>query len=146
MTSRLFLSALATIALLAGCDKPAATPAATQNQPPTEPQIAKSPSPRGTNVRYALFLNRMRATDLQDPLIERAMITEQNEIGVVLARSIEADKVADTMRTIVEKMAAEFPGEALTVHAYLASDPARSVGVAKLDSQTREVVYTPDGK
>jgi len=45
------------------------------------------------------------------------------------------------MIKIEEKMAAEFPGQDLTVIAYTPSSPPLKVGTAHLDSRTKEMNY-----
>ena len=93
--------------------------------------------------RQADFLNRIRQADPQHQTIERAMLNEQNELGLILDRSVEMDKVPDLMRTILGQMAREFPGQDLTVLAYTPSNPPQKIGTAKLNAQTRDMTYTP---
>ena len=45
--------------------------------------------------------------------IDRAMLNEQNELGLILDRTVEMDRVPDLMRSILTQMAREFPGQGL---------------------------------
>src|SRR5438874_1981501 len=93
--------------------------------------------------RQADFLNRIRAADPQHQTIDRAMLNDQNELGLILDRTVEMDRVPDLMRSILTQMAREFPGEDLTVLAYTPSNPPHKIGTARLNAQTRDMSYTP---
>ena len=82
--------------------------------------------------RQADFLNRIRAADPDHHTIDRAMLNEQNELGLILDRTVEMDKVPELMRTILGQMAREFPGQDLTVLAYAPSNPPHKIGTARL--------------
>ncbi len=90
------------------------------------------------------FLNRIRTADPQGRTIERAMLNEQNELGLILDRSVEMDKISALMRAMLTQMAGEFPGEDLTVLAYTPSNPPRKIGTARLNARTRDMTYTPE--
>ena len=62
----------------------------------------------------------------------------------MLDRTVEMDKIPALMRTMLTKMAGEFPGEDLTVLAYTPSDPPRKIGTARLNARTRDMTYTPE--
>jgi len=94
--------------------------------------------------RQAEFLNRIRGADPQQRTIDRALLNEQNELGLVLDRSVEMDKIPDLMRSILTEMAREFPGQDLTVLAYTPSNPPRKIGAARLNAQTRDMSYDPE--
>ena len=121
---------------LASCD--VAPPAATKA--PT----AESGSSRETTQRQAEFLNRIRAADPEQRTIERALLNEQNELGLILDRTVPMDKIPDLMRSMLTEMAREFPGQNLTVLAYAPSEPPRKIGTARLNAQTRDMTYTPE--
>lgn len=93
--------------------------------------------------RQADFLNRIREADPEHRTIDRAMLNQQNELGLILDRTVEMDKVPELMRTVLSQMAREFPGQDLTVLAYTPSNPPQKIGTAKLDTQTRNMRYTP---
>jgi len=90
------------------------------------------------------FLNRIHEADPQGRTIERALLNEQNELGLVLDRTVEMDKIPALMRTMLGQMAGEFPGQDLIVIAYTPSNPPRKVGTARLDARTRDMTYTPE--
>ncbi len=94
--------------------------------------------------RQADFLNRIRAADPQERTIDRALLNEQNELGLILNRSVEMDKIPALMRSILTEMAHEFPGQDLTVIAYTPSAPPRKIGTARLNAQSRDMSYTPE--
>ena len=97
-----------------------------------------------TGVRQAAFLNRIRESDPNGRTIDRALLNERNELGLVLDRSVEMDKIPALMRLMLSKMATEFPGEDLTVLAYTPSNPPRKIGTARLNARTRDMSYTPE--
>ena len=126
--------------MLRGCDEPASSPPVSENnrQAPTSTVAASN-----LKQRQAEFLNRIRAADPEHRTIDRAMLNEQNELGLILDRTVEMDRVPDLMRSILTQMAREFPREDLTIIAYTPSNPPHNVGTARLNAQTREMSYTP---
>jgi hypothetical protein len=90
------------------------------------------------------FLRRLGAADPQHQRIERAVFNEQNELGLILNRSVELDKIPALMRTVLIQMARAFPGQDLTVLAYAPSNPPRKIGTARLNARTRDMTYTPE--
>jgi hypothetical protein len=94
--------------------------------------------------RQIVFLNRIRDADPQKQIIDHAMLNEQNELGLILDRSVEMNRIPDLMRTMLTQMASEFPGQDLTVIAYTPSNPPLKVGTAHLDSRTKEMNYLPE--
>ena len=90
------------------------------------------------------FLNRIRQADRDKVTIDRALLNEHNELGLVLDRRVEMAKIPDLMRSILTEMAREFPGEDVIVIAYAPSTPPRKIGTARLNAQTREMNYTPE--
>jgi hypothetical protein len=130
---------LGTLAL-GGCDQPVSTPPSSQENQlsSTQPVVASD-----SQKRKADFLNRIRAADPERRTIDRAMLNAQNELGLILDRSVEMDRVPDLMRSILAQMAREFPGQDLTILAYTPSNPPHKIGTAHLNSQTREMTYTP---
>jgi len=94
--------------------------------------------------RQAAFLNRLREADPEKRTIDRAILNANNELGLILDRRVEMEKIPGLMKTILTQMAGEFPGQDLTVLAYTPSDPPRKVGTARLNAQTRDMTYTPE--
>jgi len=129
-----------TLALLSNCDQPVSSPPLTQEnqQSPTKAVAGQS-----ARERQADFLNRIRAADPEHRTIERAMLNERNELGLILDRSVEMDRVPELMRSILGQMAREFPDQDLTVLSYTPSNPPHKIGTAHLNAQTREMTYTP---
>ena len=119
--------------------EPAASPPQAEqsraNQPSTGPEFKQ---------RQIAFLNRIRDADPQQRVIDRAMLNEQNELGLILDRGVEMNRIPDLMRTFLTQMAAEFPEQDLTVIAYTPSSPPLKVGTAHLDSRTKEMNYLPE--
>ena len=131
---------LGCLLLLASCDAspPASAPLTEQDraaQPPESTQDLKQ--------RQMAFLNRIREADPQQRTIDRALINEQNELGLILDRSVEMQKIPDLMRTMLEQMGREFPNQDLTVLAYAPSNPPQKIGTAHLDARTRAMTYVP---
>src|SRR4026208_1124385 len=119
--------------------EPAVSPPQAQqsigSQPITGPEFKQ---------RQIAFLNRIRDADPQQKVIDRAMLNEQNELGLILDRNVEMNRIPDLMRTFLTQMASEFPEQDLTVIAYSPSNPPLKVGTAHLDSRTKEMNYLPE--
>jgi len=94
--------------------------------------------------RQVEFLNRIRKADPQHQTIERALFNQQNELGLILNRSVEMDKIPALMRLMLAQMARAFPGQDLTILAYAPSNPPRKIGTARLNARTRDMTYTPE--
>lgn len=136
--------ALAATLVVAGCDSPPPSVL-----PPAVPSVERSRAAQPDNQRdfkdrQMAFLNRLRQADPQARTIERALLNEQNELGLILDRTVEMDKISALMRTMLTEMAREFPGEDLTVIAYTPSTTPRKIGTARLDVRTRDMTYTPE--
>jgi hypothetical protein len=93
--------------------------------------------------RQIAFLHRIRQADPRYHTIEKAIINEQNELGVILNRHVEMEAVRPRMRTLLTQMAKEFPRQNLTVIAYAPSEPPLKIGTARLNARTRQMTYTP---
>ncbi|MGI8604427.1 MAG: hypothetical protein ACR2OZ_15740 [Verrucomicrobiales bacterium] len=130
---------IAVLGALAGCDAPPPGISGEGHSHATEPVHAKD-----VKQRQMAFLNRIREADPQARTIDRALLNDGNELGLVLDRTVEMDKIPALMRTMLTKMASEFPGEDLTVLAYTPSNPPRKIGTARLNARTRDMTYTPE--
>lgn len=129
--------AIVVTSVLTGCDAPV-SPGPTAEQS----SVLRNNNPE-LKQRQADFLNRIRQADPAHQTIERALLNEQNELGLILGRTVEMDKIPDLMRTILTQMAREFPGQDLTVLAYAPSSPPRKIGTAHLNAGTHDMSYTP---
>jgi len=129
-------------ALLAACDAPAPAPPAVL--PGVAPASTQTGGASDLKQRQIAFLNRIRDADPQQRTIDRALLNEQNELGLILDRSVEMDKISALMRTMLAQMAKEFPGEDLVVMAYTPSNPPRKIGTARLDARSRDMTYTAE--
>ena len=125
---------------LAGCERP--VPVASGPSVPPAPGTMTAGG--GDRAGQAAFLNEIRQADPNFQTIERALLNEQNELGLILDRSVELEKIPALMKLMLTKMAAQFPGQDLTVVAYTPSTPPRKVGTARLNARTRDMTYTPE--
>jgi hypothetical protein len=123
--------------ILAGCDEQALSSG--KSNPP-----ASKAGAGNLQQRRMMFLNRIRDADPDGRTIDRALLNEQNELGLVLDRRVEMERIPDLMRTMLTQMSHEFPGEDLAVLAYAPSNPPRKIGTARLDARTRDMTYTPE--
>ena len=129
--------------LLASCDTRQSI--SSTNAPPVEQnRVPRSDARQDFKQQQLAFLNRIREADPQQRTIERAMLNEQNELGLILDGDVGMDRIPDLMRIMLTEMAREFPGRDLTVLAYTPSDPPRKIGTAHLDARTREMSYVPE--
>ncbi len=129
------------MAFLAGCD--AGTPKRTAPEQNRPQETASMPS-SDLRQRQLAFLDRIRGADPQGRTIDRALLNEQNELGLILDRTVEMKDIPALMKTMLTQMAAEFPGEDLTVIAYTPSNPPRKIGTAHVNAKTRDMTYTPE--
>lgn len=88
------------------------------------------------------YLDRIRQRDPFSSSIERTLLTEQNEAGLVLSSSVSADKVPAVMRQVMEEMAQKFPQQDVTLTVFASAKPPRKIGTAHLNGQTGETTYT----
>jgi hypothetical protein len=93
--------------------------------------------------REAAFFNEIRLSDPSYRTIEKALLNEKNELGLILSPSVSMDSIPVLLRSILVKMAKEFPDQDLTVVAYGPSNPPLEIGTARFDARTRETSYTP---
>ncbi|MDB6028739.1 MAG: hypothetical protein JWM68_4962 [Verrucomicrobiales bacterium] len=91
--------------------------------------------------RQLEFVNRIRDDDPQFRTIQRAVMNEQNELGLVLGRKVEMEFIPTLMRSMLTQMAREFPGQDLTVVAYAPSNPPVKMGSAHLNANTGEMTF-----
>lgn len=145
------LLALLTFVGLAACGPAAPPPTQRQAAPPENetravnpPPIHSGDAPGSQRQRQAEFLNRLRAADPQFKTIDKAVLNDQNELGLILDRSVDLDSIPALMRTMLAQMAKEFPGQDLNVSAYAPSNPPMKIGTAHLDARTREMSYTKE--
>ena len=92
--------------------------------------------------RQAEFLNRLRSADPQFKTIDKAVLNQQNELGLILDRSVSLDSIPALMKTMLGQMAREFPGQNLEVTAYAPSNPPMKIGTGQLDARTGNMTYT----
>ena len=142
MHARLFslIGQIGALTVLSGCDVSVSTPPVSQDEQRSSQRRIETDN---LKERQADFLNRIREADPQYRTIDRAVLNGKNELGLILDRSVEMDKVPDLMRTVLTQMAREFPGKDLTVIAYTPSNPPHKIGTARLNAQTRDLSYTP---
>jgi hypothetical protein len=133
---------VAALLCLAACDAPSSSPTAAS--PAEDNRSAQRANVPEQTQRQMAFLNRIRQADPGETTIDRALLNEQNELGLVLDRSVAMDKIPTLMRTVMTEMAREFPDQDLTVIAYAPSNPPRKIGTAHLNAQTRDMIYTPE--
>jgi hypothetical protein len=88
------------------------------------------------------FLYEIRQADPQYQTIQRAVMNDQDELGIVLSRNVAMDDIPKLMKSLLKRMASEFPGQNLTIVSYAPSDPPMKIGTARLDADTREMTYT----
>ncbi len=118
---------------LAACD---ATPPAVQAP-------SASVAAGDLQSRKMAFLHRIREADPASRTIERALMNDDGELGVILDKSVQLDDIPPLMKSLLTQMAADFPNEDLTVIAYTPSAPPLKLGTAHLDARSREMTYQP---
>jgi hypothetical protein len=135
------ICSLGIVLLCAGWDPHAAAPF--EGYSPLSVQARSTEAARDLRQRQIAFLHRIRQADPRYQTIEKAVLNEQNELGVILHRHVEMEAVRPLMRTLLTHMAKAFPGQPLTVIAYAPSEPPMKIGTARLHARTRQMTYTP---
>jgi hypothetical protein len=134
---------MACLWVLVSCDTRQSV--SSSNAPPADQnRVAQPDARRDFKQRQLAFLNRIREADPQQRTIDRAILNEQNELGLILDGNVGMDRIPELMRMMLTEMAREFPGQDLTVLAYAPSNPPRKIGTAHLDGRTREMNYVPE--
>jgi hypothetical protein len=134
------------LTLAAGCGKPMPTRSQSDEVTARErSSVSRASQPMAGTVesRRADLLNRIRAADPQQTTIERALINQNNELGLILSRQTNLDDVPKLVRTMLAEMDKAFPGQDHTVVAYTPTNPPRTIGTGRLDARTRDMTYTP---
>jgi hypothetical protein len=142
------LAAALVIVLTAGCGRPAPTRTqsddAANRRPATQTSTSRSTgSGTWSEERRADLLNRIRSADPKQATIERALINERNELGLIMNRQTNLDDLPKLVRTMLAEMDKVFPGEDHTVVAYTPTNPPRVIGTGRLNARTRDMTYTP---
>jgi hypothetical protein len=126
MAGKLIAGLLATIVAIAYCD------------------AQQSAGPQNLRQRQMAFLNEIRSFDPQHEVIDRAIFNQANELGIIVNRSVEMQKIPPLRRTLLTKMAEQFPNQDLTVLAYAPTDPPLKLGTAHLAAPTGDMSYWPE--
>jgi hypothetical protein len=106
-------------------------------------QAARAAKAPEATRQHLAYLDRLRQRDPFNSSIERSLLTDQSEAGVVLSASIPADKVAGLMQEIMKEMAQKFPHEDISLTVFASSAPTKQIGIAHLSGQTEETSYAP---
>jgi hypothetical protein len=110
---------------------------------PPSVQAQDRPAASDLRQRQVAFLHRLRQADPRYQTIEKAVLNEQNELGVILNRQVEMEAVRPLMKTLLTQMAKAFPRQHLTVIAYAPTQPPTPMGTARFNARTRQMTYTP---
>ena len=130
------------IALLgAGWGPHAAAPFGEYSPLPVQARSAEDG--RELRQRQIAFVHRIRQADPRYETIEKAILNEQNELGVILHRHVEMEAVRPLMKTLLTQMAKAFPRQHLTVIAYAPTQPPTPMGTARFNARTRQMTHTP---
>jgi hypothetical protein len=88
------------ILLCVGACSPRSEPSV--NPPQTQQNRASQPIAGSEfKQRQIAFLNRIRDADPQQRVIDRAMPNDQNELGLILDRSVEMNRSPELLHTLV---------------------------------------------
>lgn len=139
------VGAIVSTILLTGCGKQPATRAQGDDSMTRDAATARMETPGKADAkqRQAELLTRIRAADPRKATIERAVLNDRNELGLILARQADLDDVPKLARAMLGELDKSFPGQDHTVIAYAPTEPPRVIGTARLDSRTRDMTYTP---
>ena len=139
-------ASVAVIALFSGCGKQTATYSNSEDISRREPAaVSRVEMPSGpVEQRRAELLNRIRAADPQQRTIQRALINEHNELGLIMNKQANLDDIPKLMKVMLSEMAESFPHQDLTAIAYAPTQPPMKIGTGRLNARTRDMTYTPE--
>jgi len=100
------------------------------------------PADGATRARQAAFLNRIRQADPKNQAVQRAILDEQNRLGLILNDNVDLNSVPALMKTLLTQMAKEFPSQDLAIVAYGPTDPPLMIGTGQFDARTHQMTYT----
>jgi hypothetical protein len=142
LTPRICAVSAALLIFGAGCGRETRTQTA-EYSPLESSRSASVARADTTDERRAEFLNRIRSADPRQSTIERALLNERNELGLVLSRQTNLDDVPKLLKSMLAELDKSFPGQDHTAVAYAPTNPPRTIGTARLNARTRDMTYTP---
>lgn len=116
---------------------------ASETATPSEQQVRAARAaevPESIQEKWT-HLNRIRQNESLS--IERTLVNEQNQLGIVFDATVAPDKVEGLMQKVMTEMAHEFPQEDIDVTAYHSSNPPRPLGIAHVNGQSGQITFTP---
>lgn len=145
--AKISIPLLAATLLFGGCGKTeplrGSSMVSDRSTPAGSPLTPDEPNSTLLARRRAEFLNRIRTADPQKATIERAVINEKNELGIIVSRQTQLDEVPKLLKAMLVQMNQAFPGQDLNAIAYTPTNPPRTLGTAHLDVRTRDMTYQP---
>jgi len=140
--TNILLLALGSFLIFASTEAQLASSTAT----PTDQDVARATNAQGFKHRQMEFLNRIRDSDPQQQIIVRAMLNERKELGLIVNRNVEMQKIPSLMRALLTQMARRFSNQDFTILAYAPTKPPLKLGTAHLDTRTGDMAYLPEHK
>jgi hypothetical protein len=132
-----------TFLVACGCGNPNSSEPRGAAPLPAQREQGSGGSATALRQRQIAFLNEIRTADPSYRAIQKAVLNQNNELGLILSRNVEMDSIPGLMRSILTRMAREFPGEDVTIVAYAPSNPPLPIGSARYDAQSRQMSYSP---
>jgi len=133
-----------TFIVACGCGNPnSSEPRGAAPPPAQREQGSVASTATSSRQRQIVFLNELRTAEPSYRTIQKAVLNRNNELGLILSRNVEMDSIPPLMRSILTRMAKEFPGQDLTIVAYAPSNPPLPIGSARYDAQSRQMSYSP---
>ncbi len=119
-----------------------------QSLPPADPTAAQQTinqrsDPQNLRQRQIDFLNQIRRFDPQREVIDHAVFNAPNELGIVVNRTVEMQKIPALTRTLLTKMAQQFSYQDLTVVVYAPTNSPLKLGTAHFNARTGDMAYSP---
>ena len=142
-TSLCTLSGVLLIGIALGCSKEPSLQGRSESGDGRLVVDSSSPSRDPVQQKRAEFLNRIRAADPNKETVERALLNERNELGLIVNRKTNLDDLPKLSRAMLAQLDQSFPGQDQTVVIYTPTEPPRKIGTARLDARTRDMTYQP---
>lgn len=105
--------------------------------------VRKASPVTGTmRARQKASLDRIRQSNPEFQAMQRVILNEENELGIILDGNVNVDTVPALMRIMLAQMAREFPNQDFAVIAYGPTDPPIMIGTGRIDGRSGQMTYT----
>ena len=115
---------------------------ATTPSGPKEQAARTAAAPEDLRRKW-IFLNRIRQDDAFNDWLNRTMLTDDNQLGIVVSSPLTAKELSSRVEQLLKRLAAPSPGETLILKAYAPGKPLRLLGTGTRHGENGAFSWTP---